>query len=360
MKILVAGAGPAGLSFAALMAESEQSHEILVLERSRSDQAPGFGVTVRDHALSFLGLGDRVPSQTLAGRALWYEGERVVDLPNPPQACLVTLSRASLIEALTAHCRDHHVVILFGEDTGTLSARDLDTYDLVVAADGANSTLRTRFADAFQSTTRPGRHRYAWLGADVPFSKLTVLLRKDALAWAYKYTPSQSTFIVECTEGGWKRLDFSKKSPEEAARTLAQVFSVELGGRAVAPPSGAAWCHFPMISSQRLCHRNMVLLGDAAHTTHFSQGFGTMFAFDDAMVLHAALRDCQSVSDALAEYERLQQPKIASFQATSFASMRWAESLLESAEAGRNSVVRDLIAQRWLDNAVTPSPMDPT
>jgi anthraniloyl-CoA monooxygenase len=359
LKILIIGAGPAGLSFAALMGGARRRHSITVLERQAADTTPGWGITLRDHALPFLGLDSRIVTESLNGRALRRGADLLVDLPNPPDVHLVTFPRATLIAALADVCRSRQVLLRFGVDAHSLSDDDLGGYDVVVAADGARSTIRQRYAHAFKPTIAEGRNWFTWLGSDASFDKLTVLLSEGdptLLGWAYRYSPDRSTFIVECTEPTYQRMRFSEKPVTETCAAIGRAFKPGLNGRSILAAASIQWQRYPVLSCERLTHQNVVLIGDASHTTHFSQGFGTMFAFDDALGLHNALEHESRVEEALASYQSTQRLKIAQFQSTAGQSMHWSERLLDSAERGDEAATQELIAARWRNNAVTTSP----
>jgi anthraniloyl-CoA monooxygenase len=250
--------------------------------------------------------------------------------------------------------------VTFGVDAASLSESDLASYDLVVASDGAHSAVRHRYAEMFKPAVRQGRNRYAWLGAAMPFHKLTILLTDKSaplLAWAYQYTSDRSTFIVECTEQTYERSRLGRRSAYDACAMISAAFAPVLQGQPVLAERSIQWQSYRTISCGKLTYRNIVLLGDAAHTTHFSQGFGTMFAFDDALSLRTAFESGSDVAQALATYEAMQRPKIAGFQATAAISMQWSERLLESVENGHEALTRELIAARWPNNAVTAAPL---
>jgi 2-polyprenyl-6-methoxyphenol hydroxylase-like FAD-dependent oxidoreductase len=361
LKILIVGAGPAGLSFGALMSAADSSHSITILERAPAELLPGWGITLRNHALPFLGLNEKIATQSLSGRAFRRAGKLLIDLPYPPDSHLVTYPRGGLTGALADVCRSQGLSVTYEVDAQSLADDELATYDLVVAADGAHSPLRRRYDAAFKPTTIEGKNRFAWLGCDLPFDQLTILLsggHPALLAWAYKYTAYRSTFIVECTERTYQELELAQKSAAETCGLIESSFETVLEGRPVLSETSISWLHYPVISCERLIYRNMALLGDAGHTTHFSQGFGTMFAFDDALSLAAALEGAANVADALERYEGTQQEKIEEFQSTAGQSMEWSEHLLESVEDDDEAVTQELIEARWPNNQFTTSPLD--
>jgi 2-polyprenyl-6-methoxyphenol hydroxylase-like FAD-dependent oxidoreductase len=353
MRILIVGAGPAGLSFAALMAESNRGHQITLLEEKAPGSLPGFGITLQSDVVSFLGLDSVASMQHLSGRTFRYRGEVVIDLPNPPSGHLVTLSRASLVTALTDRCSKCGVHIQFETNGAGLSQSDLDEFDLVVGADGANSSMRRRYEPGFAPVVEHSENRYGWFGANIPLQKLTIMLNDEIcplLGWGYRYTDSLSTLIVETSEATFHGSGFDRMSPREAGKTIENVFARDLDGASVFAAPAVQWPKFPKICCANLKHRNVVLIGDAAHTTHFSQGFGTMFAFDDSLALQSALTAAMDVTQALDLYEATQRPKIAQFQEISFASMRWSERLIARAESRDQDKIRELIAARWPKN----------
>ena len=359
MKILIIGAGPAGLSFAALAAEADPTREITLIERNAADAHPGFGITLRSDGISWLKLHSMNSFQHLEGLSFRYRGNIMVDYPNPTSAHLVTVSRAALLTGLSELSCRSSVRVRFQIDAGRLSQTDLDQFDMVVAADGANSVLRTRYEREFAPLVQLSRNRYGWFGANTALRKLTIMLN-DAdgvlLAWGYQYSESMSTLIVECSEPSMKKLRLEEMSPRETSETIGKFLASDLCGASVDCGNCVRWTKFPRVSCARLRYRNIVLIGDAAHTTHFSQGFGTMFAFDDAQALCSSLTATRKVPEALELYEASQQPKIAQFQEASSRSMEWSESLIEAAESRNGDRVRELIDARWPKNEAPPCP----
>jgi anthraniloyl-CoA monooxygenase len=359
MKILIIGAGPAGLSFAARMAETNPKHEIRLIERNTADARPGFGVTLRSDGISQIGRGSMNSFQHLEGRAFSYRGDIVVDHPNPPSAHLVTISRAALVTGLTELCSRSGVRLHFESDAAGLRQSDLDQFDLVVAADGAHSAVRQRYKNAFVPVIELSRNSYRWLGVNKALHKLTIMLNDThgvLLAWGYKYTESLSTLIVECSQATNRELGLDGMSHQQTAKTIGEFFARDLYGAAVDCGSTGRWVPFPSVSCAHLRHRNIVLIGDAAHTTHFSQGFGTMFAFDDALTLHSSLAATTDIEQALEFYEATQRPKITQFQDLASQSMEWSETLIEAAEHSDEGKVKGLIESRWPKNEVPSCP----
>jgi hypothetical protein len=203
------------------------------------------------------------------------------------------------------------------------------------------------------------RNFYGWFGANVPLQKLTIMLADTEgvmLAWGYKYTASLSTLIVECSDRTMSKVGLDRMSNSETASTIGNVFARDLGGAIIDCGSSARWMRFPTVTCRRLRHNHIVLIGDAGHTTHFSQGFGTMFAFDDAIALRSAFATTKDVEEALGLYESTQLPKIALFQEIAQRSMKWSETLIEMTEKSNQSKIHDLIAERWAKNDVPPYP----
>jgi anthraniloyl-CoA monooxygenase len=247
----------------------------------------------------------------------------------------VTVPRALLVTALANRCEQSGIRLQFHSDAARFRPSDFDGFDLVVAADGAHSAVRWLYGQAFGPLVTLSRNFYGWFGANVPLQKLTIMLADTEgvmLAWGYKYTASLSTLIVECSDRTMSKVGLDRMSNSETASTIGNVFARDLGGAIIDCGSSARWMRFPTVTCRRLRHNHIVLIGDAGHTTHFSQGFGTMFAFDDAIALRSAFATTKDVEEALGLYESTQLPKIALFQEIAQRSMKWSETLIEMTE----------------------------
>jgi anthraniloyl-CoA monooxygenase len=176
------------------------------------------------------------------------------------------------------------------------------------------------------------------------------------LAWAYSYAPKLSSFIVERQDVAPPHARALQLPVSTQCQALAHSFAAELHGHRLFCAEGTRWTRFALVRCARLYAKNVVLLGDAAHTTHFSQGFGTMFAFDDACALNEALQGASSVPAALAAYQRAQTPRIDQFQTAANASQRWSEQLLAALHGNHESEVQALVAARWPINNAPPAP----
>ena len=332
MKINVIGGGPGGLFAALLLRKDDPGRAIEVFERNRPDDTFGFGVVFSDATLEEVAEAD--PETFAAIRERFHHWD---DIHIHYQGGLLTstghgfagLSRRELLLLLHRRCRDVGVGLRFEADIGDL-APYLDA-DLVIGGDGSNSTVRERFADAFEPAVDLRPNRFVWLGTTRPFPAFTFYFREDEHGlWrvhAYQYDGSgRSTFIVEATEGTWRRAGMDGAGEEETACFLARLFEEELDGHPLMC-NRSLWRQFPTIVNARWSAGNVVLVGDAAHTAHFSVGSGTRLAMEDAIALAGAMRGVGGgpLAEALAAYEAERRPPVESLQRAAQASLHWFE-----------------------------------
>jgi anthraniloyl-CoA monooxygenase len=326
MKINIIGGGPAGLYFAILMKSRAPAHDIRIVERDGPDDTFGWGIVFSDQTFSYLEENDR-PSfeRIIAHCAIWdnvdivHRGARVTIRGNRFSG----IGRLQFLNLLHARCRELGVVLQFHTNVA-----DIESYsdcDLLVGADGANSLVRRTWQDFFQPSVDLRKNKFIWLGTQQLFHGLTLTFREnDAgqfIAHSYKFNATTSTFIVECDETTWRNAGFAEKSESETCAYLQDVFADDLGGHPLLTNNFVRWLNFPLVRNAHWFHDNVVLLGDALHTAHFSIGSGTKLALEDAIALAGCLRNNSDVPTALAEFERVRKPIVEQLQDAAFASL---------------------------------------
>ena len=325
VNIACLGGGPAGLYFSILAKKADRSRSVTVYERNGADDTFGFGVVFSDATLGTFAKADpESHAAIVASFAHWDDidvfvgGERFTSKGHG----FAGLSRHRLLALLQARALEVGVNLRFGNDTdvATLSA----THDLVVAADGVNSATRERYADVLEPSLDVRPNRFVWLGSTQPLDAFTFYFdRNDAGLFrvhAYRYEEGRSTFIVECTEATFQRTGLDPGDEAGAARYCEQLFAHRLAGHALLT-NRSTWRRFPTVRVGHWHAGNVVLLGDAAHTAHFSIGSGTKLAMEDSI----ALSDSLAFPDALTRYEQTRRPIVESVQRAAEASLHWFE-----------------------------------
>jgi len=330
MRIVCVGGGPGGLYFAVLMNKADPRHQIRVVERNRPDDTFGFGVVFSDATMAGIADADSEAYRGIARHLVhWddidvhYRGERIRSTGHGFSG----MSRHTLLRVLQEQARAAGVELCFEREISTLD--DLRDADLVVAADGANSTVRRLLQDRIDTTIDQRPNRFVWLGTSKPFPAFTFYFKNDDHGlWrvhAYQYGPDRSTFIVECREDTWKSAGMDRANEQETAAFLERLFAEELDGHALIT-NRSVWRQFPTIRTDPWSSGSIVLLGDAAHTAHFSVGSGTRMAMEDAVALRDSLHEyAHDVSAALRAYEARRRPQVESLQRAAQASLQWFE-----------------------------------
>jgi len=338
LRIAIVGGGPGGLYLAALMKRLDPAHQITVWERNAPDDTFGFGVVFSDETIGGIDNADAEFAAAMASRfARWTD----IDIHIGGQSHTVggqgfaALGRMELLCLLQERCRAHGVTMHFSTpapDVETLRA----THDLVVAADGLNSAVRAAHADVFRPTLSRRRNKYMWLGTDLVFEAFQFFIKRTP--WGvmqihgYPYSATGSTFIVEMHEDVWRRAGFTARdlppgvSDEPAIARIAELFADELAGHRLLA-NNSKWLSFTTVRNERWHHGNLVLVGDAAHTAHFSIGSGTKLAMEDSLALAACLHEHADIETALAAYETERRPVVESTQRAAQASLEWFENL---------------------------------
>jgi len=338
MKIRIVGAGPAGLCFAALMKRADPSHDIVLVERGPRDATWGFGVVFSDRALEFLRADDEDLYRYLSPHfeswpeiAIVHNGARVPVAGNG----FSSIGRLELLALLHAHVERLGVPIHFGTEATSLDA--FADADLVVAANGAFSWIRSENEAKFGTTVDWRPNRFIWYGTTKPFNSLTLTFRETPhgvfCAHHYRYRPDRSTFLVEVTQATWRRAGFDRMDAGATIAACERAFAPDLDGQPILS-NRSLWRQFPAVWNDRWSFGNVVLLGDALRTAHFSIGSGTRLAMEDAIALAKAFAACgDDVPAALAQFQAARLPPMKKIWDAANASLRWYERMDELAPA---------------------------
>ncbi|HJO37069.1 MAG: FAD-dependent monooxygenase [Vicinamibacterales bacterium] len=332
MKICIVGGGPAGLYFAILMKQLDPSQEITILERDGPNDTFGWGIVFSDQTFGYLESSD-APSftrivescQTWDNVDIVHHGEKVSIHGNRFSG----IARLAFLNILHARCRELGVDVRFG--TNITDRTQLPPHDLLVGADGANSLLRQWFSDGLRPTIDRRKNRYIWLGTPRLFHGLTLTFHATEAgpfaSHAYKFSETASTFIVECAEETWARAELEGKSGEETCAYLEEVFADDLHGEPLLTNNFVRWINFPLVKNQHWQDGNVVLLGDALHTAHFSIGSGTKLALEDAIALAQAFEANPRIDAALPAFERARKAIVDRLQDAAESSLVWFEQM---------------------------------
>ncbi|MEU5755575.1 FAD-dependent monooxygenase [Streptomyces sp. NPDC047829] len=335
VKVACVGGGPAGLYLSILLKLQDPSHDITVYERNPEGSTYGWGVTYWRGLLDRLHAHDPESARAVGEHSVrWRDGVAHVDGEQARHRGDegFGIGRHRLLEILASRARSLGVRLEFDLE---VDAADLPRADLVVAADGVGSALRTRHAGHFGTEVRAGRNHYAWLGTTKVFDAFTFAFTETDHGWiwayGYGYGPEGSTCVVECAPGTWTGLGLDRADEAEALTVLEKLFADVLDGHPLtgrsAAGAGGAWLTFRTLTNRTWYRDNLVLLGDAAHSTHYSIGAGTTLALEDAMALSAALRERATLPQALAHYERERKEALLPVQSAARHSAQWYENL---------------------------------
>ena len=332
MKIAVIGGGPAGLFFAYLMKRAERAHDIVVVERDPQGATYGWGVVFSDVALAF--VRDVAPElyaaitrrqEVFGEMAIVHRGEHVPLANNT----FHRMARIDLLEALQRHCLELGVRIEFGRRCD--DPREFSDSDLIVAADGANSAIRTRKREIFKPTLDVRPNLLAWYGTTCLFDPLSLIFRTNrdglVIAHAYRYSRTHSTFLVECDPATFERAGLGGMSDAESIAYCERVFADDLHGEPLLS-NRSTWFKYTIVSNQCWFHDNLVLLGDALRTGHPSVGSGTRLAMQDSIALFDAYTQCGADVPAMLErFVTIRRPGSDTLQQAAIRSTEWYENL---------------------------------
>ena len=320
--------------FAILMKRQDPSREIVVVERDGPNDTFGWGIVFSDQTFSYLEEGDKPSFQQIIGACeIWdnvdvvHKGEKVTIRGNRFSG----IGRLKFLSILRERCRELGVDLRFHTNvTGFESYRDCD---LMVGADGANSAVRRAYQDFFKPSIDVRKNKFIWLGTNQLFHGLTLTFRENEMgrfiAHSYKFNQATSAFIVECDETTWRSAGFDTKSEDETCEYLQRVFEADLDGHRLLTNNFVRWINFPLVRNQSWSYENVVLLGDALHTAHFSIGSGTKLALEDSIALAKCFAEEKGVAASLREFERMRRPVVEALQDAAFSSLLMLENIAE-------------------------------
>jgi anthraniloyl-CoA monooxygenase len=335
MKITILGAGPAGLYAALLLKKNDPRAEIRVIERNPADATYGWGVVFSDRTLAAFQEADYTSYKAISESFVIWDTIAVRYRETEIRCSghvIAGIARKRLLGILQDRCRELGVALEFEREVNDLA--DLGGYDLLIGADGVNGLTRRTYEQALGPKIEPGRARFVWFGSDLLLDCFTFFFRESEhglfQVHAYPFTGDRSTFIVECSEETWRRAGLDQASEEESIAYCERLFAPDLKGARLLS-NRSLWVSFQTLRTARWHSSNVVLLGDAAHTAHFSIGSGTKLAMEDAIALANALSQYPErypdLERALSEYELQRKPVVETLQAAAHESRVYFETL---------------------------------
>jgi anthraniloyl-CoA monooxygenase len=337
MRTAVLGGGPGGLNFAISLKLRDPSHDVVVIERNRPDDTFGWGVVLSDETLGKLKGNDPVSAKAIRDSFVYWD-----DIAVHYRGAVVRsgghgfcgIGRRHLLNILQERARALGVDLKFETEADHVGA--YRGYDLVVGADGVNSRVRAAYADVFQPDIDVRACKYIWLGTHQKFEDaFTFIFEETEHGWiwthAYQFDADTATFIVECSEQTWRRVGFDRMGLEQTMEACERIFARNLGGHRLMSNArhlrGSAWLNFNRVLCARWSHENVVLLGDAAATAHFSVGSGSKLAMESAIALADFVCDEPTLAAAFERYENERRLEVLRLQNAARNSTEWFENV---------------------------------
>ncbi|MCE8556812.1 bifunctional salicylyl-CoA 5-hydroxylase/oxidoreductase [Ruegeria pomeroyi] len=339
MRVACLGGGPAGLYFAISMKLRDPSHQVTVIERNKGDDTFGWGVVLSDDALENLAANDPKSAETIRSNfAYWddiavvHDGVRTVSGGHG----FAGIGRKAMLLLLQDRARELGVDLQFQTEARPIAEYQAE-YDLVVACDGLNSRVRSDLAEHFKPDIDTRQCKFIWLGTHQKFDDaFTFIFEKTEHGWmwvhAYQFDEDTATVIVECSQETWDAWGFEHMSKEESVATCERIFAAHLGGHKLMSNAShlrgsAVWINFPRVLCEKWHHENVVLMGDAAATAHFSIGSGSRLAFDSAISLATYLHSEPTMESAFERYQEERRLEVLRLQSAARNSLEWFEQV---------------------------------
>lgn len=347
MKIRILGAGPAGLWLARSLKRRNSKYDIAIVEQNPADATYGFGVVFSSTALNFLEQSDPDALTELKAQMEIWDGMTIVhrgEAVHVDGGGFSGIERLALLRTLQKLCESSGIDIRYEHRVDELG--ELSDADLIVAADGTNSIVRTALEADFGTHRSELTNRFCWFGTTTPFATNTLTFKQHGngsfVAHHYRYRPNMSTFLVECDEATWVTSGLAVMDDRHRKKFSESIFREELQGQLLIE-NNSVWRRFPVVYSDRWHAGKYVLLGDALRSAHYSIGSGTRLAMDDAIALSDAILDTASVPDALVSFEERRRPPVDRFREAARRSYEWYERLPEKMELAPLDLAHDFM-----------------
>ena len=333
LKIACLGGGPASLYFSILRKKQNPDHEISIFERGPRNATWGLGVVFSDDTLHGFMEADAPSYRRIVEQfAYWDEidtyihGEKITSSGHG----FCGMSRLKLLNTLHDRCDELGVDLNFETDISNLEQLQIEKQDLVVAGDGVMSMLREEYSEAFGTTIDERPNHFCWLATTLPMDSFVFIFKENEHGWwwvhGYAYEQGMATWIVECSHQTWLNAGMDSADESQTAAMVEDLFREELQGHKIIT-NRSVWREFPVVRNESLVHENMVLLGDAGRSAHFSIGSGTKLAMEDAIKLSECFAGRSEVTDALADYQQQRKPEADRLQRTAVTSLSWFEHI---------------------------------
>lgn len=334
LKIVCLGGGPASLYFSILMKKQNPAHEITIYERGPRDATWGFGVVFSDDTLQGFMEADAVTYKRIVESFAYWDridtfikGQKITSGGHG----FCGMSRLKLLNIFHDRCEELGVRLSFNHEITGLSELDIEGHDLVIAGDGISSMIREQYSNEFGTSIDMRPNHFCWLATTVPLDSFVFIFRENEHGWwwvhGYAYEKGMATWIVECNHETWLKAGMDRASEEDTRLLVEDIFKEDLKGHEIIT-NRSVWREFPVIRNRNLYYRNMVLLGDAGRSAHFSIGSGTKLAMEDAIEMATCLTEAENtVAPALELYQDRRKIEADKLQRTAVTSLSWFEHI---------------------------------